>query len=478
MPSASAPSAGLESAGPMSTPRLAAAVLADFFLAGLLAAGPVVEVEEDVYSFTPANNGAGPMWCSGSTTLVRDGPLVFATGLETLTNTPPLNNCRWVLWRRDDAGWTKVYTDNGRTREPSPLARLSGRWVLVSANPTLTPVGQAGGGPARPEVVFFAAASPTQAVQTIAPQWAGAPGFTEHSYRSFVADAATDEIAWFQNIDYTHAEWALGRFGAGGGEWRGAGQLKWPWGADYARPQPIRICYPNVALARGQLHFVGVSDILEPNPEWRAFKKQLTGQEWDYEFRRLFYVWSKDLAAGRFEPWLELASREQTCGWITPGDLYAAPDGMVHIVWTERAIDERLREKFFPAAKQRHELNYARVRDGKVISRRTLLAAEEGGAREVPGLARFHISPDGRLFVFHYLSGTRAEGRPVAENRLVELRADGTPGEAWRVPLKQPFTSFFTATPRAGSAPSHYLDLLGHRAGAGQTISYARVAIR
>ena len=28
---------------------------------------PVVELEEEVYTYEPANNGAGPMWCSGST---------------------------------------------------------------------------------------------------------------------------------------------------------------------------------------------------------------------------------------------------------------------------------------------------------------------------------------------------------------------------------------------------------------------------
>jgi len=45
---------------------------------------PTVELEEDVYSFEPANNGAGPMWCSGSTCLVRVVEDVFVSGLETL----------------------------------------------------------------------------------------------------------------------------------------------------------------------------------------------------------------------------------------------------------------------------------------------------------------------------------------------------------------------------------------------------------
>src|SRR5262245_61548123 len=53
---------------------------------------PVVEAEEDVYSFEPANNGAGPMWCSGSTCLVRIADDVFASGLETLKDAKPLNN--------------------------------------------------------------------------------------------------------------------------------------------------------------------------------------------------------------------------------------------------------------------------------------------------------------------------------------------------------------------------------------------------
>ena len=42
------------------------------------------------------------------------------------------------------------------------------------------------------------------------------------------------------------------------------------------------------------VHFVGVSDVLEPNPAWRKFKRELTGQQWDYDFRRLFYTWTPD----------------------------------------------------------------------------------------------------------------------------------------------------------------------------------------
>src|SRR5437867_10958812 len=76
--------------------------------AGARAAGPelnpVVEIEEDVYKYEPADNGAGPTWCSGSSCLVRIGDEVFASGLETITNAKPLNNCRWTLYQSGPSG--------------------------------------------------------------------------------------------------------------------------------------------------------------------------------------------------------------------------------------------------------------------------------------------------------------------------------------------------------------------------------------
>ena len=99
---------------------------------------PVVEVEEDVYSYEPANNGAGPMWCFGSTCLVRTADGLFASGLETLPDAKPLNNCRWLLFRRTTEGWQQLHQDpSGRTREPCPLVAFQDGRLLLSANPTL-----------------------------------------------------------------------------------------------------------------------------------------------------------------------------------------------------------------------------------------------------------------------------------------------------------------------------------------------------
>ncbi len=437
---------------------------------------PIVEVEEDVYAYESADNGAGPLWCGGSTCLVRIGKDVFASGLETLKGVKPLNNCRWMLFRRGPDGWERVQVDPvDRTREPSPVAGFPDGRLFLSVNPTLVTNRDTYSGPARPEILQFAAAQPATPGEKLLPKWKGAPKFSEHSYRSFAADGPSHELILLQNIGYTHAEWA---FRDRDGQWAAQGQLKWPWGGEYDKPQPIRVCYPNVALKDKAVYLCGVSDIVEPYTAWRDYKKEITGREWDYDFRRLFYTWTPDITTGQFKDWVEIASRDKTGGWITPGDLWVAPDGAAHLVWTERALDERLRKKFFAEAKQSHAMNYAIVREGKVVQRRTLVLAEEGGANEIPAAPRFQVTPDNRLLVFFYVSGSTAAGRRVSENRVLELRDDGVASPAVAVPLKVPFTSYFTASVRAGSPASNTIELLGQRAGQSMKISYARIRLR
>jgi hypothetical protein len=437
---------------------------------------PVVEIEEDVYTFIDPQNGSGPMWCHGSTCLVRIGDRLFASGQETVADAQPLNNCRWLLFERGAKGWERVCVDEtGRTREPSPLVAFADGRVFLSANPTLGAVTQRNHGPAQPVIFEFSAANAKAAPTKLLPQWRDASGFTEHSYRSFAADGAVGELFLFQNVGYTHAEWA---FLDKSGKWSAQGRLQWPWGAEYDKPQPIRVCYPNVALRNRAVHFCGVSDILEPYIAWRDYKRQITGREWDYDFRRLFYTWTSDIAKEPFAPWVEISSRDKTGGWIFPGDLWLAPDGAVHLLWSERAIDERLRQKFFPQARQSHTLNYAIVRAGKVITRRTLMESTDDKPGLICSAGRFHPTPDNRLFVVCYVTGKDAAGRNVAENRIFETLPDGSTGPSARLPLSKPFTSFFTATPRAGSPPSSTLHLLGPRAGVPNAIGYARVRMR
>ena len=190
------------------------------------------------------------------------------------------------------------------------------------------------------------------------------------------------------------------------------GQLKWPWDTAPARPGPIRVCYPNVALRDRAVHFVGVSDVLEPNPAWRTFKRELTGREWDYDFRRLFYTWSPDITKQPFAEWVEVASRDATGRGVSPGDLWLSPNGDAHLIWTANARSTSdYVERFFPDAKQSEQLNYAVVRGGKVVQRRTIIE-RQGGTSGLSGSAsRFHVTPDDRLFVVYQIVDTDRDGR-------------------------------------------------------------------
>ena len=432
------------------------------------------ELEEEVYSYKSADNGAGPMWCKGSTCIVRVGDQVIASGLETNPDWIPLNNCWWMLFTRTSKGWIKGFSDTAnRTREPSPMATFYNGKVFVSVNPTLTGLNERNG-PSRPEIYAFNPENIQSPTEIITPVWEGNPKFTEHSYRSFAADGEKGELILFQNIGYTHAEWA---FYDSEGKWSKQGKLEWPWGAEYEKPQPIRICYPTVGLKNRSVCFLGVSDIIEPNKAWRDYKKEITGRDWDYDFRRLFFTWTDDISTGKFKPWIEIASREETCGWIDPLDLWMGPKGNIHFLWSEKAIDERLREKFFPSAKQSFSIKYAIFKKGKVIIRKTLIEAREGKNDDIPVTARFHVTPDNKLYVICSIRKNEKQYSANVENRILMLSPKGEIKAQYTLNLKKPFTNFFTSTMRAGSPPSNYIDLYGNVAGHPLTINYARIRL-
>ncbi len=358
--------------------------------------------------------------------------------------------------------------EKDRTREPSPLGILidAGK-VLLSVNPTLTEPGIRNG-PAEPRILKLDTENLRSGYETFVPSWRGKPKFTEHSYRTFVVDGMANEFILFQNTGYDEAEWV---FFDSKGEMNSQGQLVWPWGADYEEPQPIRICYPAVQLVDREVHFLGVSDIVEPKKAWKDYKFKLTGREWDYEFRRLFYTWSRDISSGQFEEWIEVASREETAGHIFPCDIWMAPDGAVHLLWTEKALDERLHEDFFPEEKQSHALNHAVIKEGEVIYRQPIMLSEELSEWR-PGRGRFQVTPENRLFVFFHVSARESD---FSENRVVEILKDYRLSAPVRVALARPISSFFTATVRGGSEPSYIIDVLGETGQ--QEMRYAAIRI-
>lgn len=440
-------------------------------------AAPVVEVDEPVYSFEPADNGANPFWCQGSTALVRVGERVFLSGLETLTAHEPLHNVRWLLFARsDEGGWRCVARDErDRTREPCPLGVFPPDRLWLSANPTLTEPGTARG-PAQPRLLGFDVNDVGGAPEVLTPRWSEDVTFNEHSYRSFAVDGPGRELLLMHNRDYDRAYWSLlDRAGV----WSASGKLTWPVGTPQDASTPLRLCYPNVALCGRAVHFLGVSDIKEPNPAWREAKLRITGREWDYDFRRLFYTWTPDVTREPFSPWVEVASRDATAGHARNRDLHVDASGEAHLLWIEASLDPRLRDEFFPGEPYVFQLRYARMRDGVVRARTTLLevSGDDDGRPEIE-YARFHITPGQRVMVVYSLARGDDDARSVRMH-LAELDTGaGRLGPTVALPLEHGLTGpFFTATPRAGSEPSPWLDLAGLSPEAPRTVRYVRVRV-
>jgi hypothetical protein len=297
----------------------------------------------------------------------------------------------------------------------------------------------------------------------IRPRWSEATRFTDHSYRGLAVDGTGGE-ALLLNIDAVSSEqhWA---YRDRAGAFR-AGKIRFP----------IRSCYPQVALRRRAAHVLAIGDIVEPRPQWREHKKAKSGAAWDYVFRRLFYTWTPDIADRPFSEPVEVDSVEETGGHILNLDLWLDPRGAAHLLYLKTNTTPVLRDRFFPDLKIRTTLEHAQVRDGRVVTRETLLAGGEGMA-ETPRYARFHATADGKLFVVFSLTGSTPERGAFRENRLLQLLPGKEKAASVPLGLREPFTTFFTATERGGSRPSDLLDLFGV-AQDGQTLRYARVRLR
>ncbi len=425
---------------------------------------PLVEAEEPIYEYTPANNGAGPLWCYGATCIVRRGNDVFASGQETLKDIPPLNNTRWTLYRRADKGWELVQADDkGRQREPCPLGVFADGRLLLSTNPSLAP--DARSGPANPHVLQFALPDLKAKGAALQPVWAGNPAFTEHSYRGMGVDGPNGELVLLNNLGYEETYWA---FLDKEGRWSRSGIFRFP----------VRACYPETALVNRACHVLTVGDIVEPVEAWRKWKLEKSGgRRWDYVFRRLFYVWTPDIATTPFAPVLEVENVDATAGHILNLDIWVDRDGAAHLLYRKITVQNAaLRDEFLRGAPIVHTLEHCVVKDNKVIARHTLMRGGESGGPELPGYARLHATEDGRLFAFCHVGGTDAGGRKVNENRVIEILPGGRHSPPATVGLKRPFTAFMTATERGGSAPSRILDILGSSGGKPET-SYARVRL-
>jgi hypothetical protein len=446
--------------------------------------------ESVICPFDNPNNGSGPMWCYGSSTIIRDGNRAFATVPEVGQDVPPLCNTRWQLLCREDGGeWARVNVNTDfNEREPCPLVRLPGGRIVLSTNPAVSLRHRSQDGReawnCEPKLLEFPAGSPQDFPNVVLPAWDKAYPFTEHSYRGIGAECQTGEILLLNILEYGGQAWSLRD---ASGQWIRQGFLRFP----------LRGCYPQVALKGRAAYVMAVSDIVEPNPEWRAHKRQVTGQDWDYDFRQLYFSYTPDVTTQDFSAVLTVASRDETAGYIRNEDLWVGPDGDAHFIYIDKSVwYPFMRDQFFLGTPISLALKYCRIHEGKVVERRILAECEEEMAagppvaakvadrarlaefrskQPQPGWARFHSTADDRLFVIYHQTGPG--GKSDLETGNYVLQVVPKTGEApVKLSLQHPLTCFFTANVRTGTPPSDTIDLFGLEPEP-NTIRYAQVRI-
>lgn len=428
---------------------------------------PRVEVEEVVTAYTPANNGAGPMWCYGSTTIARRGEEVFVSVIETGKDVPPLCNTRWQLWHRTEAGWKPAQSEKDyRQREPCPIGVLQNGSVFLSVNPSTRPPGTEYG-PCRPLVLEFDPKSPASPFREHEPAWAEGTYFTDHSYRGFAADGPRGELLLLNINAQTGVQFVS--FRDRDGRWHARGTIEFP----------IRSCYPQVALRDRAAHVMAIGDIVEPKEEWRKYKSEKTGSQWDYVFRRLFYTYTPDITGKPFIAPVEIDTVEETCGHITNLDLHVDEVGAAHVLYLRRPYQSELvRDKFFPGKPLTAHLEYMIIKDGKIESKTTPAETPaKGRAGLTPSYARFYVMPEGRLCIVVAGTMTGEAEAGTFGNYVARIDRSEAKPTFVAVPLKHPFHSFFTNTPRGGSEPSEILDLFGTGSDS-LNLRYARVRVK
>jgi hypothetical protein len=400
-----------------------------------------VAAEEDIFLFTPPNNGSGPLWSFGNSQIARLGDSVVVCEQQTGKDMPLLCNTRWVLHRRSpDGKWDVLAQAEGyRQREPAPIGTMSDRILCLNVNDSNTEPGTKYGN-CIPRLMNFDLKKAGQAPAVFEPKWAGAPHFTDHSYRGFAADRKHDKLV-MMNIDAkTSVEHAT---------------LMTEKGKSIANGSitfPIRACYPQVALHKRAVHVFAVGDIVEPVKEWREYKFAQTKQTWDYVFRILYYAYTPDLKKADFRKPLEIANVDATAGYARNHDLWLAPNGDAYLIYTQQEVHSALlRDKFFPGKSVVPSLHLAVIHEGEIVRREILMEASD---KRYASNARFQELADGRMIAVLSVQGEGAGVKvmPIYPE-LSRTLAD--------VPLEKPIHSFCLATVRAGNAPSNTVDMFG-----------------
>jgi hypothetical protein len=326
-----------------------------------------------------------------------------------------------------------------------------------------------------PQLLEFSADDPALPPRPIMPKWDRTYDFTEHSYRGIGADHSSGEILLLNVLMYDGQAWS---FRDADGNWSAQGFLQFP----------LRGAYPQIAIKEKAAAIMAVSDIVEPNRIWKEFKKKVTGNEWDYDFRQLYFTFTPNIIETDFSPPLTVASRDETAGHILNLDLFLGPDGDAHLIYLDRNIWHKfMRDEFFKDLPITVSLRYARISNGKVVDRRTIIDCAEDRNGKIndpdanfaannprPDYAAFHSTDGQDLYVIFHQTGPAGANDPSTGNYLQRLLPE--PSESQRLDFKHPLKRFYPASIRTGTPPSCVLDLFGIGAEP-DSIRYAKISL-
>jgi len=331
-------------------------------------------------------------------------------------------------------------------------------------NPSIEPPGVKYGR-CRPLVLEFNPNALDDAAEIHHPVWADGTYFTDHSYRGFAADGTNGELLLL-NINAKTSEQFVS-YCDSSGKWHQKGKIEFP----------IRACYPQVALRGRAAAVMAIGDIVEPVEEWRKLKFEKLKRQWDYVFRRLFYTFTPDIRTTDFVAPVEIDTVEKTAGHIQNLDLYIDESGAAHFLYLKWPHKYSfIRDKYFPGRAMTAHLEYAVIKGGKVLSRKTLAETPQGSKGLEPSYGRFHISSDGALWII--AAGTYTDGtKKTFGNYIGRVLPGQTRPVFVQIDLKHPFRTFFTNTVRGGSEPADVIDLFGI-ADDSPNLRYARIRLK
>ena len=396
-------------------------------------------------------NGSGPGWSFGNSPLVRLGDRVFCTDSQVTPGREPFNHTVMRLFEKRDGGpWRIVYEDTGVfQREPCPVV-LAGEKLLVTVNPTARPYAPEEPSrvvPCTPKMYVFDVSGEVRLEKILPMPWdTETCNFLDHSYRGGAADAVTGDL-FFDNLHYPpdsegeHIYALLDR------------ELN-PVITD-ALVFPERSCYHNIALHGGEAYVFAVQDIVEPNKEWLAYKRQVTGQEWDFDFRTVWMNYTPDIRTQGFAASVRVCDREATCGWTDNLDCCYAADGSMLLVAREQNVHQRfMRDHFFPQEELYSVLKVYRFLHGELQEVFCVDRAGEETGGEVSYRAFFHTAADGSVYLFWNRTDNKEAGALRPGTYVMPL---ATRESRYLSPLTG---RMFGSKTRLGAAPDDRADIL------------------